>query len=89
MKKSKTLIELFSFPGFTAKNKLEGKFGEPKIRIIDLKRKKKYLSALFANLNHELFMIEKLARYVTVMQKVIKFIIVMRDGEYSARSVAG
>ena len=60
MKKARSLVELFSFSDFTVKNELKGKFGDPKIRIIDLKRKKKSPPALFANLTLELFMIEKL-----------------------------
>jgi len=41
MKKARTLRELFSFPGFYALNRLEGVFGDPKARIVELKRQKK------------------------------------------------
>ena len=41
MKHHKTLQALFSFPGFRAKQTLLGKFGDPKIRIIELVRRKK------------------------------------------------
>ena len=49
MKYHKTLQELFSFPGFRAKQTLLGKFGDPKIRIIELMRRKKQPSAPIAN----------------------------------------
>ena len=41
MKKTKTLRELFSFPGFYAQQQLEGIFGDPKARVVELKRQKK------------------------------------------------
>jgi hypothetical protein len=41
MKKVRTLRELFSFPGFYALSRLEGVFGDPKARIVELKRQKK------------------------------------------------
>lgn len=43
MKEIKTLRELFSFPGFYALQQLKGVFGDPKARIIELKRQKKEL----------------------------------------------
>jgi hypothetical protein len=46
MKKDKTLRELFSFPGFLARQELEGRFGDPRSRIIILDRKKKQRAAL-------------------------------------------
>ena len=87
MKKSKTLLELFSFPGFVAKNQLEGKFGDPKVRIIELQRKKKWLSVLCADVATAVIMIRKFVMYVTVMRKVIKFIFNMREDEYFVRNV--
>lgn len=41
MKETKTLRELFSFPGFYALQQLQGVFGVPKARIVELKRRKK------------------------------------------------
>jgi hypothetical protein len=41
VKETKTLRELFSFPGFYAKQQLQGVFGDPKARIVELKRQKK------------------------------------------------
>lgn len=75
MKKARTLRELFSFNGFTPKQQLEGKFGDPKLRILQLERKKKRQAALDVTLSIVAFMIEKFVRYVTVMRKVIKYII--------------
>ena len=44
MKKARTLRELFSFPGFYAHRQLQGVFGDPKARIVELRRQKKELS---------------------------------------------
>lgn len=44
MKKAKTLRELFSFPGFYAQRQLQGVFGDPKARIVEIRRQKKELS---------------------------------------------
>ena len=41
MKEASTLQELFSFPGFKAKRQLQGVFGNPKARIVELMRQKK------------------------------------------------
>ena len=41
MKRTRTLRELFSLPGFYAQGQLAGMFGEPKSRIVELKRQKK------------------------------------------------
>ena len=41
MKEKRTLRELFSLPGFKAKEKLQGEFGDQKARIVELRRQKK------------------------------------------------
>lgn len=41
MKEKRTLRELFSFPGFKAKEQLQGVFGDQKARIVELRRQKK------------------------------------------------
>jgi hypothetical protein len=41
VKKARTLRELFSFPGFYSQGQLQGVFGDPKARIVQLKRQKK------------------------------------------------
>jgi hypothetical protein len=41
VKKTGTLQKLFSFPGFNAQGKLKGVFGDPKARIVELRRQKK------------------------------------------------
>jgi hypothetical protein len=46
MKKVRTLRELFSFSGFYALSRLEGVFGDPQARIVELKRQKKERYAL-------------------------------------------
>lgn len=73
MKKNKTLRELFSFNGFVAKNKLIGKFGDPKARIIDLVRKKKQQHVQSVIHNTRIFTIENCIFLVIVMRKVIEF----------------
>ena len=46
MKNPKTIRALFAFPGFTVSSKLAGVFGDRYARVIQLKRRKKQLSAL-------------------------------------------
>jgi uncharacterized sodium:solute symporter family permease YidK len=87
MKKARTLLELFSYPGFIAKNQLEGKFGDPKVRIIQLERKKKRLPAPSAALILAAIMIVKFVPYVIAIQRDIKFIFVMRDDEHTVINV--
>jgi hypothetical protein len=41
VKERRTLRELFSFPGFYAQGQLKGVFGDPKARIVELRRQKK------------------------------------------------
>ncbi len=41
MKQTRTLRELFSLSGFNAQSQLQGVFGDPKARMIELKRQKK------------------------------------------------
>jgi len=41
VKEAKTLQELFSFSGFYGQRQLKGVFGDPKARIVELKRQKK------------------------------------------------
>ena len=41
MKRARTLSELYSFPGFRAGAQLKGVFGDPDLRVIALRRKKR------------------------------------------------
>ena len=41
MESGRSLRELFSFPGFVAAATLRGEFGNPKVRIVTLRRRKK------------------------------------------------
>ena len=45
MKSAKTLKDLFSFPGFVSNARLKGVFGDPDVRIVSLRRRKKRPSA--------------------------------------------
>ena len=87
MKKSRTLRELFSFPGFIAKHQLEGQFGDHKARTIVLERKKKHQLAQYAIHLIKIIMIKKIVLHLIAALKVIVFIFVMKDDEYIARSV--
>jgi hypothetical protein len=86
MKKARTLLELFSYPGFVASNKLEGKFGNPKARIIQLDRKKKRRHAPYVKLILKVIMIGKFVPHVIATQKATKFIFGMRDDESTVRN---
>lgn len=85
MNKNKTILELFSFPGFKAKSFLKGKFGDHKARIVILRRQKKLLYAQAAIKNIEDFMIEKNANPETLMQQTIVFICAMKKDVSTAR----
>jgi hypothetical protein len=41
MKSGRSLRDLFAFPGFVAATTLKGVFGDPKVRIVTLRRRKK------------------------------------------------
>jgi hypothetical protein len=41
MKRVQTLSALFSFPGFRARSRLQGIFGDPPARLVTLVRRKK------------------------------------------------
>jgi len=45
MKRIQTLAALFSFPGFRARSRLHGIFGDPHARLVILIRRKKLLCA--------------------------------------------
>ena len=41
MKRARTLCELYSFSGFRAAAQLKGVFGDPDVRVVRLRRKKR------------------------------------------------
>ena len=41
MKRARTWCELYSFPGFRAAAHLKGVFGDPDLRVVQLRRKKR------------------------------------------------
>jgi hypothetical protein len=41
MKRARTWCELYSFPGFRAMARLKGVFGDPGVRVVRLRRKKR------------------------------------------------
>jgi len=87
MKKNRTLQELFSFPGFKACQQLEGKFGDPKARIIILNRQKKQQNVQDAIRFIKRFTIERLANRATEMLEIIELFFVTRGGVYFAKNV--
>ena len=46
MRKHKRLADAYRFPGFTPSMTVKGVFGDPKARVVELKRRQKKLSAL-------------------------------------------
>jgi hypothetical protein len=82
MKKNKTLQELFSFPSFRATKKLQGKFGDPKARIIELKRRKKRLNVLAVINAIRRIMIRKFVKLGIWILQIIVFTYVMINDVY-------
>lgn len=73
MKKARTLRELFSFPGFMARSELHGQFGDPRVRIITLERRKKRRNAqVVVNVLGPITMLGR-EMSVTVMRAVTAF----------------
>lgn len=87
MKKDKTLQELFSFCGFKAASQLEGRFGDPKARIITLTRQKKRLSVQAAANDAERAMTARFVKLAIWMRQIIEYICVTRGGAYTATGV--
>ena len=67
MKETRTLRELFSFPGFYAKQQLQGVFGDPKARIVELQRQKKERYAPDVGRVIAYIMTQRLDKYVILM----------------------
>lgn len=88
MKKKKTLRTLFSFPGFKAMGRLQGKFGDPKARIVELKRQKKRQIALAAVSVVEVSTTIKSARLAIQMRQVIDCMLAMKGDVYLSKGVA-
>ncbi len=84
MKTHKTLQDLFSFPGFRAQRKLKGKFGDPKVRIVVLQRRKKQQNVLFATVVTGPITIARRANRETWIQQIIAFMCSMKDVVYFA-----
>lgn len=82
MNKNKTLQELFSFPGFKATKQLQGKFGDPKARIIVLGRQKKLLNVLVVINATKYITIARFVKHAIWMPLIIELFCAMKDGEY-------
>ena len=81
MKETKTLRELFSFPGFYAQRQLQGVFGEPKARRVELKRQKKELSVQDVEKVIAVITIPRSDKYEISMRWGGGFISAMNSGE--------
>lgn len=84
MKKYNWVKDFFSFPGFRANQKLKGKFGDSKARIVILTRQKKLLNALIAINVIGLGMIERLVKPAIWMLPTLEFMYVMRSAVFFA-----
>jgi len=87
MDTNKTLLELFSFSGFRAKNFLKGKFGDHKARVIKLQRQKKQQNVLDVVNDTEVSMIAKNVNHEILMLQTIEYMFVMRRDVSNARDV--
>lgn len=82
MKKNKTLQELFSFPGFKARKRIQGIFGDKYARIILLNRQKKQLSALSVANDARLITTASFVMLATLMQQIIGCMCDMKGGGF-------
>jgi hypothetical protein len=80
MKRANTLQKLFTFPGFRAKQRLSGMFGDPMTRMIDLERRKKGRSALAAESSLSPSMIESRGKSEISRCSAGAYICALRDG---------
>ena len=88
MKKDRTLQALFSFQGFKAAQRLVGKFGDSKARIIVLARqKKRQFVQVMAN-GIRVVMTGSSVSHGMWTRSITEFMYVMKDGESPALSVA-
>ena len=81
MRRANTLQKLFSFPGFRARHRLRGLFGDPVARVIELERRKKGLSALAAGSAISLSTIESRGKRATYWCWAGTFTFASRGGE--------
>lgn len=87
MKTHKTIQALFLFPGFRALNNLQGKFGDPKARIIVLQRRKKQPNVLGVTAVTKLTTIASRVKHVTWIRVIIVFMCGMKGVVYFAEPV--
>ena len=87
MRRKKSLKDLFSLPGFTAKKEIQGKFGEPKARILELRRQKKERSARDVEKDTALTTMQKLNKCETWMYLNGEFTSDLNNGGYRVLTV--
>lgn len=88
MKSGRSLRELFSFPGFVAAATLCGEFGDPKARIVTLRRRKKRPCARTAATAAAAGMTVDCAVHATCVWRAGSCTSSSSVGEFSVRGVA-
>ena len=87
MKACKTLSELYSHPGFRARSKLTGVYGDPYARVIKLVRRQKKPFALFVTHHRRHITIEKSNGQETFRAVHSGYTLSLNTAVYFARSV--
>lgn len=84
MKTKKTLLSLYSFPGFRAQAKLKEILEDPQARVITLKRLQKKLSARTVEKIPAFFMIPRPSGSVISPQVEHGSILILNNGDFFA-----
>ena len=89
MKQTQTLSALFSFPGFRARSRLRGIFGDPHARLVVVVRRKKLPCAPAAGLGTGLSTTARRVECGIPMPQAGASIWRMSNGGWLARAVEG
>ena len=89
MKHPQTLSVLFSFPGFRARSRLQGIFGDPHARLVVLVRRKKQRCAPAVGHGTAPSTTARHAEYGIPMPRAGVCIWHLSNGEWPARAVRG
>jgi len=89
MKQAQTLSALFSFPGFRARSRLQGIFGDPHARLVTLVRRKKQRCAPVVGCGTAPSTTARRAGCGIPMRRAGASIWHLSNGEWLARAVRG
>ena len=89
MKQTRTLSALFSFPGFRARSRLQGIFGDPHARLITLVRRKNLPCARAVGCGTAPSTTARRAGRGIPMRRAGASICRLNNGEWPARTVRG